>query len=115
MPTSIDSFLAQWTDAERDGDTDQLDLLLTGDFLGVGPLGFVRHKNAWLARFGAGLAYESFDLEETQSRLHGDAAVVTARQVAPGALGAARSPSKPSGRRSQRSAPPSGGRWPVST
>jgi hypothetical protein len=87
MPTSIDSFLAQWADAERDGDTDQLDLLLTGDFLGVGPLGFVLPKNAWTARFAGGLAYQSFDLEEVQARLHGEAAVVTARQLAPGTLG----------------------------
>jgi ketosteroid isomerase-like protein len=87
MPTSLDSFVAQWTDAERNGDTDQLDILLTGDFLGVGPLGFVLPKNAWLARYARGLAYKSFELEEIQSRLHGDAAVVTARQVARGALG----------------------------
>jgi ketosteroid isomerase-like protein len=84
--TEIDEFLTDWMDAERSGDTSSLERLLTDDFLGVGPLGFVLPKDAWLARFAGGLAYKSFELEEIQSRLHGDAAVITARQVGPGTL-----------------------------
>jgi ketosteroid isomerase-like protein len=80
--TSIDSFLAEWAGAERDGDTGTLEALLTGDFIGVGPLGFMLPKPAWLARHGqGGLAYDEFGLDEVRTRhLGGDAAVVTARE-----------------------------------
>jgi ketosteroid isomerase-like protein len=87
MTQTIDQFLAEWTSAERSGDTSRLDDLLFDDFLGVGPLGFVLPKQAWLARFGGGLAYDRFELEEIQPRSHGDAAVVTTRQIGSGTLG----------------------------
>jgi ketosteroid isomerase-like protein len=83
--TQIETFLTEWTTAERDADTDTLDSLLTDDFVGVGPLGFTLPKPAWLARHhGGDLAYETFDLDERQTRVHGDTAVVTARQVSHG-------------------------------
>jgi ketosteroid isomerase-like protein len=51
----------------------------------VGPLGFTLPKAAWLARHEDGdLTYDSYDLDEVQMRVHGNAAVVTARQVARG-------------------------------
>ncbi|MDA8034907.1 MAG: nuclear transport factor 2 family protein [Actinomycetota bacterium] len=82
---TIDSFLEEWASAEGAGDADRLDGLLTADFLGVGPLGFVLPKTAWLGRYQSGaLIYRSFTLEEVQTRLHGAAAVVTARQTSPG-------------------------------
>ena len=77
---TIDSFLTEWTTAERDGDTGKLDALLTSDFTAVGPLGFIISKEGWLARHRQGnLAYQSFGLEEVQTRLLGEVAVVTAR------------------------------------
>jgi ketosteroid isomerase-like protein len=77
---AIDSFLTEWTTAERNGDTGALETLLTSDFTAVGPLGFILPKGAWLARHRQGdLAYESFGVTEVQDRLLGDAAVVTAR------------------------------------
>ncbi len=86
MTQTVESFLAEWAGAERTGDTDTLDTLLTDDFVGVGPLGFVLPKQAWLSRFAGGLVYDSFTLEEVQSRQHGDAAVVTVRQVGRGSI-----------------------------
>jgi ketosteroid isomerase-like protein len=86
MTQPVDAFLTEWADAERSGNIDKLGTLLTDDFLGVGPLGFVLPKSAWLARFAGGLAYDNFDLEEVQSRQHGDAAVVTARQIGRGSI-----------------------------
>lgn len=78
---SIDEFLDRWTAAERRGDATALDELLTDDFVGVGPLGFTLPKPAWLARYDSGtLSYDAFELEEIQTRTHGDCAVVTARQ-----------------------------------
>lgn len=83
----VKALLAEWAAAELTGDTAKLGTLLTDDFLGVGPLGFVLSKEAWLSRFASGLSYESFELEEVQPRLYGEAAVVTARQIGRGTIG----------------------------
>lgn len=81
----VDLFLAQWTEAERTSDVAALDALLTDDFLGVGPLGFMLSKTEWLGRHRAGdLNYDSYDLEDLHCRVYGDAVLVTARQVAHG-------------------------------
>jgi ketosteroid isomerase-like protein len=82
----LDEFLKEWADAERSGDATRLDALLTDDFLGVGPVGFVLPKAAWMARFRGGLTYESFELRDIQSRVHRNAAVITARQVGRGTI-----------------------------
>jgi ketosteroid isomerase-like protein len=77
----ISSFLQSWAAAERDGDMATLSTSLTEDFLGVGPLGFMLDKQAWVARFEAGdLEYRAFDLDEIHVRTHGEAALVTTRQ-----------------------------------
>ncbi len=79
MTDSTDSFLAEWSAAERAGDASMLDSLLTEDFIGIGPVGFALPKAEWLARHQQGLSYQSFGLDETAVRTHGDAAIVTAR------------------------------------
>ena len=80
MTDSIDSFLGQWSAAEQVGDTGQLDALLASDFAGIGPLGFILPRQAWLARHRSGdLRYDSFTLAEVQTRVYGQAAVITAR------------------------------------
>jgi ketosteroid isomerase-like protein len=54
--------------------------MLTDDFTAVGPLGFMLPKQAWMARHRPGeLTYGSFGLAEVQARVHGETAVVTAR------------------------------------
>jgi ketosteroid isomerase-like protein len=76
----IQAFLSQWSQAERTGNREALATMLTDDFLGVGPLGFVLPKQAWLDRYDEQrLKYERFDLEETQVHEYGDAAIVTTR------------------------------------
>ena len=86
MTDSIQTFLDQWSTAEHTGDTEWLQALLAGDFAGIGPLGFTLPKQAWLARHRSGdLRYHSFALAEVQTRVHGPAAVVTARANTPGA------------------------------
>ena len=81
----IDSFLAAWTDAEREGDVATLDALIADDFVGVGPLGFTLPKSAWLGRHAGGeLKYEQFAVDEVDARPHGDVAVITARHTAAG-------------------------------
>jgi hypothetical protein len=80
---TIDEFLAEWTTAELAADISRLDALIDHEFTGVGPLGFVLPKDAWLARHRQGdLKYEAFDLDEIQPRRYGDTAVVIARHVA---------------------------------
>jgi hypothetical protein len=48
MTDDIDDLLAQWAEAERTGDAGRLDALLTDDFVGIGPVGFVLDKDAWV-------------------------------------------------------------------
>ena len=48
MITAIDDVLTSWVDAERRGDAHALDALLTDDFVGIGPVGFVLSKAAWV-------------------------------------------------------------------
>ena len=78
MTEHIDSFLLAWTRAECAGDIEKLERLLADDFCGVGPLGFILPRPAWLARHRE-LAYQAFDLEEIQTREHGGTAIVIAR------------------------------------
>jgi ketosteroid isomerase-like protein len=71
----------QWAEAERAGDVKSLGDLLTTDFRGVGPRGFVLDKDQWLARYSSGaLSNESFTWEEVEVRGYGDAAVAIGLQ-----------------------------------
>ena len=84
MTNDIDHLLDTWTGAERAGDTTTLDDLLADDFVGIGPVGFVLDKPAWLGRFEHGLRYERLMLDEVSIHDHGDAALVVAHQHAVG-------------------------------
>ena len=87
MTTKIDKLLTDWTESERSGDTKKLATLLTDDFVGIGPVGFVLDKNGWLGRFGHGLHYEELALDEVATRPHGAVAIVVAHQHAVGSAG----------------------------
>jgi serine/threonine protein kinase len=56
MADGIGCFLDRWSAAEQSGDTRRLETLLTGDFAGIGPLGFTLSRIRELARHG--LAHE---------------------------------------------------------
>lgn len=84
MTADIDQLLTTWVAAERTGDAEALASLLTDDFVGIGPVGFVLDRAAWLARFDQGLEYEQLDLEEVSIRHHGDVGLVVAHQRAVG-------------------------------
>jgi ketosteroid isomerase-like protein len=84
MTTDIDLLLTAWSNAERTGDTSTLDELLTDDFIGIGPVGFVVDKPTWLRRFDMGLRYDHLELDEVSIRRHGDTALVIAHQLADG-------------------------------
>jgi ketosteroid isomerase-like protein len=85
VSTGAEAALTAWTDAETSGDAATIDGLLTQDFTGVGPLGFVLTRADWLERHAGGaLRYTALRLEETQVREHGDHAVAVAIQAGQG-------------------------------
>jgi ketosteroid isomerase-like protein len=66
----------RWADAERDGNTSLLATLLTDDFVGVGPRGFILTKQGWLDRYSSGaLRHDTFSWGDVDVRVYGDAAV----------------------------------------
>lgn len=83
----ITGFLDEWRQAELAGDAAAIGERLADDFLGVGPLGFMLPRDAWLQRFDRGLHYDEFELTETQVRRYGDTAVVVGTQTQTGGFG----------------------------
>ncbi|MBE9375271.1 nuclear transport factor 2 family protein [Saccharopolyspora sp. HNM0983] len=71
--------LGRWAAAEAAGDTRALRDLLTRDFAGIGPYGFVLDRGQWLDRFDSGdLVNEEFAVHDTGVRHLGqDVALVT--------------------------------------
>jgi len=84
MTEHLEAFLSEWTTAERTGDVEKLETILTEDFYGVGPVGFVLPRPAWLGRHRQGLAYEAFGLDELQVHHYGGVGLVTARNYTRG-------------------------------
>jgi Domain of unknown function (DUF4440) len=84
MTTNLNELLTTWADCERTGDAAGLDKLLTDDFVGIGPVGFVLDKGAWLGRLGPDLRYEHLELDEVSTRHQGSTAMVVAHQHAVG-------------------------------
>lgn len=75
----------EWAAAELGGDTALLKGIMVGDFVAVGPRGFVLTKEQWISRHEAGnLKYESFGLDEAEVRIYEDAAILVCRQSAAG-------------------------------
>ncbi|HEX2132685.1 MAG TPA: nuclear transport factor 2 family protein [Actinophytocola sp.] len=78
---TVSATIEQFAAAERGADAEALDTLLTADFQGVGPLGFVLTKDQWIDRYRSGaLVPEAFELRDVQVREYGDTAVVLAVQ-----------------------------------
>jgi ketosteroid isomerase-like protein len=69
-----------WATAELQGDVTFLERLLSEDFIGVGPLGFLLSKQEWLARHQSGeMKYDVHTLDEVQVRAYTQAAIVIGR------------------------------------
>jgi len=81
---AITRMLDTWKEAERTGDAERLGGLLTDDFIGIGPVGFMLAKDAWLDRFGPDLHYDRLDLDEVSVRTNGETTIVVAHQHAGG-------------------------------
>jgi hypothetical protein len=79
--SELTQFENVWSDAEVRGDRAKLDTLLTDQFVGVGPRGFLLTKPEWLDRHASGdLKYRSIDVTEIEVHPYGDAALVTSLQ-----------------------------------
>ena len=72
----------RWADAELHADVPALDTLLTDDFVGIGPFGFVLTRQQWLDRYRSGdLRKEEFAWQDVNVREHGDAAIAVGIQA----------------------------------
>lgn len=71
----------RWAEAELRADVATLDDVLHDRFMGVGPLGFVLDKRAWIGpRQQGDLRITSFQWKQPSVRVLGDTAVVIAEQ-----------------------------------
>jgi|SRR5579884_3029605 len=71
-----------WAAAELHGDVPTLTSMLTDDFIGIGPLGFMLTKPEWLARHQSGdLTYDAVNLDEVTARVYDGVAILIGRQV----------------------------------
>ncbi len=62
----------RWAAAELAGDVETYDHLLTADFTGVGPVGFVLTGEQWAQRHLGDLHNEQFEVLDPHVRLYGD-------------------------------------------
>lgn len=80
IQNEIERLAQQWAAAELRGDVAALTSMLAGDFIGIGPLGFILTKHDWLARHQSGdLTYEAVDLDEVSVRVYDGAAILIGR------------------------------------
>ncbi|GAA4573027.1 DUF4440 domain-containing protein [Planotetraspora kaengkrachanensis] len=70
----------RWAQAELHGDVAAYDDLLTVDFAGIGPVGFVLGGRQWAGRHQGPLENHHFAILEPQVRFYGDTAVVSGVQ-----------------------------------
>ncbi|HET9659480.1 MAG TPA: nuclear transport factor 2 family protein [Thermomicrobiales bacterium] len=81
LVSDVTAFEKEWSDAEVRGDRAVLDSILTDEFVGVGPRGFVLTKADWLDRHASGdLKYRSIEVEDIEVHPYGDAVLVTSVQ-----------------------------------
>lgn len=82
MQNDIEKLGQEWAAAEQAGDVAALSSLLTDDFVGIGPLGFLLTRQQWLTRHQSGdLIYHAVNLDEITVRVYDGAAILTGRQV----------------------------------
>ena len=72
----------RWAEAEQGGDVAALATLLAGDFVAVGPRGFVLNREQWLDRYRAGnLRNDTFSWHDVSVRIYGETAVAVGVQA----------------------------------
>ena len=82
MHSDIETLGREWATAELRADVSALRSMLTDDFIGIGPLGFMLTKQEWLDRHQSGdLIYDAVDLDQVTVRVYDGAAILIGRQV----------------------------------
>ncbi|WP_228542202.1 nuclear transport factor 2 family protein [Nocardia sp. XZ_19_369] len=82
--------IERWRSAELAGDTAKLGHLLAEDFVGIGPMGWLRTKDQWLDKYRSGtVRNDAFDLSDIVIHPIGSATLVVAHQSQRGVNGAA--------------------------
>ncbi len=64
--------IQRWAEVELKGDADGYGDLLSADFAGVGPVGFVLDREQWAGRHRGDMHNERFEIVEPTVRLYGD-------------------------------------------
>ena len=75
----VSDLVKRYATAELNGDADAYDDLVTDDFHGVGPVGFVLNKQQWVGRL-ANVKNDAFEVKDATVRTYGDSAVVVGVQ-----------------------------------
>jgi ketosteroid isomerase-like protein len=73
--------IERWATTELSGDTAAYPSLLTADFRGIGPVGFVLDAEQWAQRHLTGLTNHAFSVSEPHLRRYGDTVLVEAVQI----------------------------------
>jgi ketosteroid isomerase-like protein len=81
LDAEIGDLGARWAAAELAGDVDALQPLLTDDFVGIGPHGYLLTKQQWLDRSTSGdFANQQFSRDDIAVRSYGQAAIAVGVQ-----------------------------------
>ncbi len=66
---NLEQLVEDWATAELHGDTAFLEHVLTNEFVGVGPRGFMLTKSEWIQRHQSGdLKYQFFKWDDLKMR-----------------------------------------------
>jgi len=78
----IENLVKQWIEAERLSNAQQLEAVLTDDFLCVGPFGFVIDRQQYVGSLQSGdLKHTAFDWSEPRMRQYASTVIVIGRQT----------------------------------
>lgn len=77
----VSDLVKRWVDVELKGDADAYEELVTADFHGIGPVGFMLNKEQWVGRHRSGtMKNEGFEVKDAEIRVYGDTAVLVGVQ-----------------------------------
>jgi ketosteroid isomerase-like protein len=75
MDEEVKQLQKRFDEAELKGDKEELSVLISDDFLSVGPKGFVLDKPQWINRHDQ-FKYHELKTDEADIRMHGSTAIV---------------------------------------
>lgn len=76
--TQVLALVDRWAAAELAGDADSVATVLSDDFAGIGPVGFVLNREQWAVRHRGDVDNRAFRVTDPDVKSYGDVAVVIA-------------------------------------